>query len=118
MNPEFIEIKGLEVACHIGVPDEERQSAQRLLLDFNLIPLNAFSQMKDNLDATVDYDALTRDVKQFCTSHSCKLIETLADEITSYIIAKYPLSSVSLRVKKFILPDTEYVAVHSLKRQD
>ncbi|MEO8206806.1 MAG: dihydroneopterin aldolase, partial [Chthoniobacterales bacterium] len=91
MKTEFIEIKGLEVFCHIGVPDEERKSSQRLLLDFCLIPLNPFRQMEDEITATVDYDALTRDVKQFCEGQCCKLIETLADKITDYLISRYPL---------------------------
>lgn len=118
METEYIEIKGLAVFCKIGVPEEERKTAQRLLLDLRLVPLRPFSEMGDDLTATVDYDALSRDAKQFCEASRYHLIETLADALTRRLIGRFPLREAALTVKKFILPDTEYVSVYSVKRRD
>ena len=39
------------------------------------------------------------------------LIETLAEEIATMLLAAYPLAAVEIELRKYILPDTEFVAV-------
>ena len=39
------------------------------------------------------------------------LIETLAEEIAAELLARFPLQAVELELRKFILPDTAFVAV-------
>jgi dihydroneopterin aldolase len=39
------------------------------------------------------------------------LIETLAEEIAGLLMSRYALSSVEVEVRKYILPQTEFVAV-------
>lgn len=111
MTPDQIEIRGLEIDTCIGVPDEERAHPQRLLVDLTIQPRRQFHQMGDRIDATVDYFALSNEVVVWAAERPRLLIETLADEIASRTLYGYPVSSVTVTLRKFILPNTEFVAV-------
>jgi dihydroneopterin aldolase len=39
-----------------------------------------------------------------------KLIETLASELASHLLRKFPLEGVEVEVRKFVLPNTKYVS--------
>ena len=112
MISDAIEIRGLEIDTHIGVPAAERAQAQRLLVDLHMIPRRGFDEMGDRLDATVDYFALSNQVVAWAAERPRLLIETLADEIATRTLRGYPLIEVSVTIRKFILPNAEYVAVH------
>jgi dihydroneopterin aldolase len=45
-----------------------------------------------------------------------KLIESLVDEIAAEILEEFPLRWVEVAIRKFILPNTEWVAV-SIRRE-
>ena len=109
---DWIEIRGLQVNTHIGVPDAERAEAQQLLVDLRLLPLRSFSSMPDSLTATVDYFAVSQRVVSLATERPRQLIETLADEIASALLREFALRRVDVSIRKFILPNTEFVAVH------
>lgn len=112
MTPDTIEVRGLQIDTHIGVPEDERTHPQRLLVDITLLPRRQFDQMGDRIDATVDYFSLSQAVVTWAAERPRLLIETLADEIATRIVRAYPVTEVRLTLRKFILPNTEYVAVH------
>jgi dihydroneopterin aldolase len=109
---DWIEIRGLQVKAHIGVPEAERAEAQDLLVDLRLQPLRSFSSMPDSLAATVDYFAVSQRVVSLAAERPRQLIETLADEIAGTLIREFALARVDASIRKFILPNTEFVAVH------
>lgn len=111
MNADTIEVRGLEIDTFIGVPEEERAVSQRLLVDLTLWPVRQFSEMGDRIDATVDYFALSRRVIALAAGRPRLLIETLADEIATRVLHEYSVKRVDVRVRKFIMPDTRWVAV-------
>lgn len=120
MASDQIIIRGLKLSCHIGVPDEERALAQELLLDLVLVPKalpeghgqsQVFDALEDDLEKTIDYDELTRSVVERARTSNFKLIETLSSDIAQFLLEKYPLKRVALTLRKFILPNTEFVAV-------
>lgn len=112
MTADRIEIRGLEVDAHIGVPEEERSNPQRLLLDVSLTPRRSFSAMPDSIAATVDYQAVCQRLKALATEHPRQLIETLADDAAETVLREFAVAAVEITIRKFILPDTEFVAVH------
>jgi len=114
----WIEIRGLEIAAHIGVPDEERAAPQRLLVDLHLHPLRDFSRMPDAIDATVDYFTVTQRVIALAAGRPRQLLETLADEIATTVLREFALQRVAVTVRKFILPNTEFVAVHCARERN
>ena len=106
-----IVIEGLELSSFIGVPEEERSTPQRLTVSLVLEPIRDFCALDDRLENTVDYFTLTRFVQTLSLARPRKLIETLAEEIAAELLTRYPLSAVEVDLRKFILPDTQFVAI-------
>jgi dihydroneopterin aldolase len=107
-----IHINGLRVTTRVGVPAEERAVPQELELNIRLVVEGGFGQMGDDVTRTIDYDAVARHVRAWCGEGERKLIETLAEEMAAELQEAFPLlEAVAIEVRKFILPDCEYVAV-------
>lgn len=107
-----IMIRGLEVWSMIGVPDEEREEAQRLLIDIEVVPAKDFAELGDKISNAVDYFALAQKIKAVAESgEERRLIETLAADIAELTMEDDAVMKASVRIRKFILPDTEFVGV-------
>ena len=115
MSEDEIHIEQLELEATVGVPDAERATPQRLVFNITITPQNSFRQLGDDLQRTVDYAAVRDAVKEFVRGRSFKLIETLADELASRLKQQFAISRVAIEVRKFILPDTKYVAVRAVR---
>lgn len=106
-----IVIKSLSVQACVGVPDEERSRPQWLLIDVVMCPRVPFTALQDDIALTADYDAAARRIAAFAAERPRRLIETLAAEIAEMLLAEFPIDSAEVEIRKFILPETEYVAV-------
>jgi FolB domain-containing protein len=119
MNSErIIEIKGLEVMACVGVPDEERSTPQRLLLDLHFAARDQPDDLAEDITRTVDYHAVSLRVALLAAERPRKLIETLADEITGTLLSEFRLRWIEITVRKFILPRTEWVSVTIRREAD
>ncbi|MCX6958250.1 MAG: dihydroneopterin aldolase [Verrucomicrobiae bacterium] len=107
----IITIQGLSVLSYVGVPSEEREQAQRLSFDLRFAALLQPATLNDDIVATVDYAAVSQRLVELVQMRSRRLIETLADEIAEALLAEFSLRWVEVTVRKFILPNTEHVAV-------
>lgn len=110
-HEDEIHIEELEVHAHVGVPDAERAEPQRLLISLRFSPHEDFRQLADELSRTVDYAAVCTEVQRFAQRRAVKLIETLADELATHLLATFPIARIHIEIRKFILPETRYVAV-------
>ena len=110
--PDRIEIRRLQVRCHIGVPDDERSAPQVLLVSTMMVPGQGFDGLGDEITRTVDYYEVALDIQRLAESKPRRLIETLAVEIAEHLLQTRPLRRVGVTIEKHILPDTECVAVH------
>ena len=113
---DTIVIEALELAAHIGVPDTERAERQRLTVSLRLEPRHGFAALDDELSRTVDYFAVCEAIKALATARPRRLIETLAGEIAMLVLRDFAVASVEVELRKFILPDTAFVAVR-LRRE-
>jgi dihydroneopterin aldolase len=109
-------IEALELSSFVGVPEEERATPQRLTVSLVLEPIRDFRALEDRLENTVDYFTLTRFVQTLSLARPRKLIETLAEEIATELLARFPLRAVKVELRKFILSDTQHVAIR-LRRE-
>ena len=110
-----IEIRRLRVKTHIGVPDAERAEAQELLVTVKIRPRLAFAEMADEIGRTIDYAALAEGIKALGLAKPRRLIETLAADVAEFVLTDPQAVGVEVTVEKFILPDTECVAVRLSK---
>jgi len=109
---DLIRVVDLEVFAHIGVPDAERREAQRLLITLEMT-IDSFSHAAgtDNVAWTVNYADVVQHVKNVTARRGRKLLETLAEELAADLLKAFPIKKVGLEIKKFILPETQYVSV-------
>lgn len=106
-----IEIRRLKVSARIGVPEDERAAPQELRVSVSITVGAAFAEMRDEIPRTLDYAALAAGIQQLAASRPRLLIETLASDIVAHVLS-FPLAgAVEVTVEKFILPDTDCVAV-------
>jgi dihydroneopterin aldolase len=114
-----IQIRGLKVMTRVGVPEEERAQAQELELHLCLVLEAGFGGMGDEVTRTIDYDGVARHLRGWCGEGERCLIETLADEMAAELMESYSLlAAVEVEVRKFILPDCDYVAVRIRRERE
>lgn len=111
MNEDRILIRGLRLATRIGVPDAERAEEQELLVDLEIVPPGSFAAMNDAIESTVDYQKVCERLAVLAASGERQLIETLADEMAKLVLADFGARRVRVEIRKFILPQTEWVGV-------
>jgi dihydroneopterin aldolase len=115
MSEGIVRIKGLRIRTRIGVPDEERADWQELRVDVKMVAIGEFSLMNDEIGATVDYHAVCEEISRLAETGSRHLIETLANEIADLVLENHPVSEVTVGIRKFILPQTDWVGVELKK---
>jgi dihydroneopterin aldolase len=113
-----IEIRRLKVRAFIGVPDEERAAEQELKVSVSIAPRLGFAAMGDEIGGTVDYAVLASGIQELALARPRKLIETLAADIAVFVLEDPQAAEVEVEVEKFILPDTDCVAVRVCARKE
>ncbi len=108
---QCIHIKGLRITCHVGVPDEELAVAQSLLLHLELEPHGDWRELEDQIDRTIDYAAVVAEIEALAAERPRRLIETLATDVGTALMTRHPLRRVKVLIEKFIVPQTQAVAV-------
>jgi dihydroneopterin aldolase len=72
---DLIRIVDLEIWSTIGVPDEEREKPQRLLVDLELrVKDIGPASMTDNVKLTIDYAVVTQRIKTMAEARPRRLI--------------------------------------------
>ena len=112
---DTIQICDLEVYYSVGVPDRERAAPQRLLLTIEITSDFTSCAASDDVRQTVDYFAVCQRLFRFGDKKSWKLIETLACDIADMILREFSAQSVSVEIKKFIIPQARFVGVRLLR---
>ena len=110
-------INDLEVWYHVGVPDKERAKPQRLLITVEIARDFSAAARSDDLTQTIDYFAVCQRLLVFGEGRSWKLIEKLAVDIAELILNVFHADTVSVQVKKFIMPQARYIAVQVTRRR-
>ena len=115
-----ISIVDLEVFYRVGVPDTERAKAQRLLLTIELESDFTAAARSDSIADTIDYFAVTQRLLKLGEGREWKLIEKLAADIADAVLKEFKPQTVSVEVKKFIIPQARYisVALHRVRSAD
>ena len=107
---DCIRINGLEVPVRIGVGDEERAKAQKLV--FDVLLETDFRGVGDDIAGTTDYAAVAQWLTAECSRREVRLLETLSGDLADGLLEEFPrVKAVTLEIRKFILPETESVSV-------
>ncbi len=95
-----IEIKNLKFEAVIGVHDWERESQQPLETDITVYTDLSRPCWSDNLEDTLDYGALSREILENAESSSFFLLERLAGEIADICLAYEGVEGVTVALRK------------------
>ena len=108
---DSIHIERLEMEAHLGVPEEERASAQRLSFNITFWPTRQVEELNDEIARAVNYADVCAETKEFVATRRDKLIETLADALANHLLGVFEIQRITVELRKFILPDVEFVSV-------
>ena len=81
----IIKIKNLKINASIGIYDWEKNSAREIIINVKMVVNEESSTITGNIFDTVDYDAITVEVKKIVNSKHFSLIEELAKAISAKI---------------------------------
>ncbi|MGF1655933.1 MAG: dihydroneopterin aldolase [Verrucomicrobiales bacterium] len=111
LEHDKISLNGLTLWTHIGVTEQERLLAQKILVNIKLFPRKPLSGLEDRLDNTVDYDAVRSRMLEIAKERPRALLETLAEDMFHYLQDNSALQGASIELHKFIYPDCESASV-------
>ena len=106
-----IHIEQLKIFARIGVTKSERARRQRLIFNITVWPARDLRDIKDAVSRTVDYALLCQEVKEYFEKKSPRLLETLAEDLTSHLVRKFHIRKIRLEIRKFVLKDAAYASV-------
>jgi dihydroneopterin aldolase len=112
-----ISIVELEVFYRVGVPDAERGQPQRLLLTVEMESDISAAAKSDSMADTIDYFAVSQRLLKFGEGREWKLIEKLAADVAEMILAEFKPQSVTVEVKKFVIPRARHVSVAMTRKR-
>jgi dihydroneopterin aldolase len=112
---EWFEIVDLRVPARIGVPAVERSRPQTIAFNVRFQIRPSFRDLRDDIGQTVDYGLVAEEIRVAAEQNQVQLIETLVADVADRLITRFPLARVEVELKKYVLPNTEYVSVKTVR---
>ncbi len=116
IHEDSVAIRNLKVSVRVGVTAAERSVPQEVAINLELVPGQPLSGLDDKISNTVDYFSVYNRIIEEAEAGQRCLIETMAEELAEMLLGEFNLIQVSVEIRKFILPKTDYVAVCLVKR--
>lgn len=108
----IVELHGLELHGRHGVLDHERRDGQRFLFDVELDVGEHGAE--DGIEDAVDYRLVAACVRDASAARDYHLLEALAAAVADELLARFPVGTVRVRVRKpdiVLDPPVGYAAV-------
>lgn len=99
-NMDIIFIRKLLLETAIGVHPWERAQRRVLRLDLELGTDTRPAAASDDLQHTLDYQAIADAIRSLVSARQVQLLETLAEEIATQVLQQFPVSWLRLRLQK------------------
>ena len=115
---DHVHIERLELQAHIGVCNDERASAQRLICNLTFWPVRSMETLEDEIGRAVDYATVCAETVTFVQHRSDKLLETLANALAVHLLMKFEVAQIKVELRKFVLPETAFVSVTVMRERD
>jgi 7,8-dihydroneopterin aldolase/epimerase/oxygenase len=112
---EWFEIVDLRVPVRIGVPAVERSRPQTIAFNVRFQIRPSFRDLRDDIGETVDYGLVAEEIRVAAEQNRVQLIETLVADVADRLITRFSLARVEVELRKYVLPNTEYVSVKTVR---
>ncbi len=90
-NMDEIRIRGLEVYAYHGVYPQENEKGQLFYINAVLFTDTREAGKRDDLDLSTNYGEVCHFMNDWMKNHTCKLIETVAEQMAEEILLVFPL---------------------------
>ncbi|OGJ56411.1 dihydroneopterin aldolase [Candidatus Peribacteria bacterium RIFCSPHIGHO2_02_FULL_52_16] len=107
---DTITIQNLELWTHIGVSEEERAQEQRLLVSVEMTVDTKAAAKSDDVTKSIDYYQVSEELKKLAKTER-KTIERFAEDAATMILDRFKPKNVTVSVKKFAVPGSDFVAI-------
>ena len=91
---------GFQYECRVGFGEEERASAQPIIVDFDARTDWRLSANEDVAHQIVDYAEVDRALRNLLTGRSWRLVEAMAEAVAKTICTQFPVDQVRVTVSK------------------
>lgn len=116
LEADVVFVKGLKVEAVIGVFEWERAITQPILIDITMETDISQAALSDEVKDALSYKAVCDDVSSWCKDIKAKLLEHLAVQLATKLLAKYPCQKITLSVAKpTAIKDAEAVGVRIVR---
>jgi FolB domain-containing protein len=112
---DVIELRGLRVSGICGALPEERERAQPLEIDLDVVADLRPAGVSDDLDDTVDYGALAAGVEFIVGDGRPQLLERLAESIAQLVLVDPRIEQVTVAVRKLRPPVPQHLATSGVR---
>ncbi|WP_286263017.1 dihydroneopterin aldolase [Thalassotalea atypica] len=93
-------IKGLSIQTTIGFFEWEKHIKQTLVIDLTLGWDIKPAAVNDELAKTLDYSSISVEIEKFANNNPVDLLETLAERMAEFLMAKYSIPWLALKIGK------------------
>ncbi len=97
-------IERLELYAHCGVTEEERRTPQLIAIDLELEAAVDSAGLSDRLDDTIDYARVAERLVTLSRSLTCRLLESLAEQLVGMLFSEFPVDRVRIWIRKLHAP--------------
>ncbi len=93
-------IRDLRIPTVVGIYEWERRIRQEIRLDIEMAFDTRKAGQSDDINDTLDYKAVAKQVDRFVRDASFQLVEKLAEEICALIFREFPVAAIKLTLNK------------------
>jgi 7,8-dihydroneopterin aldolase/epimerase/oxygenase len=112
---DWLRLSGIQAYGHLGVTAKERELGQRVEVDVELAYAPTARRKPDSLVEFIDYEEVGRMVRSQVEMSRCKLIETLAEELTLALLEEFDTPQVRVRLRKMHVPVSGFSGVPEIQ---
>jgi len=97
---DIVYLHGLTVDCVVGLWDWERAITQRISIDLDMGTDVSVAARSGNLEDTLNYKAVSKDIADLVIAGEYELVETMAEDIAARLREEFGVSWCRVRINK------------------
>jgi dihydroneopterin aldolase len=110
-------LNDLHIDTIIGIYDWERETLQTLSFDLEMDWDIRKAAKSDDITDTLDYGSVANTIVEFVEASHYQLIETLAEDLASLLLNKFPIPKLKLTLSKPVALHGQNIARIVIERQ-
>ncbi len=116
-----IHIKGISCQAYVGVPPQERENPQEVVVDLTLSLNLETAAQTDRVESTVDYQKIVEKVEHAISERPFQLLEALTSHVCQSLLTDTRIKIALVKIRKFPEPLRDrigYVEVELTRTND